>query len=144
MQEFPHTYRVSTLVDSSSEDVVLRSPGVPDLATAAPKEFDGPGNRWSPETLLTGAVCDCFVLGFRAVAAASKLEWKKLEVDVDGTLSRVERRMLFTEMRIRARLTVASGQEARAPRILDKAEEICLVTNSLSASVDYKGEVVVD
>ena len=143
MHEFPHTYRVSTVVDSDLDEVVLHSPGVPDLATAAPKEFDGPGNRWSPETLLTGAVCDCFVLGFRAVAAASKLEWKRLEVEVDGTLSRVERRMLFTAMRIRARLTVPSGHEGRAPRILDKAEEICLVTNSLSAEVDYEGEVIV-
>lgn len=143
MHEFPHRYHVSTVVDSHLGDVALRSPGLPELATAAPKEFDGPGNRWSPETLLTGAVCDCFVLGFRTVAAASKLEWKKLEVEVDGTLSRVERRMLFTEMRIRARLTVPAGQESRAPRILDKAEEICLVTNSLSAEVDYQGEVVV-
>jgi organic hydroperoxide reductase OsmC/OhrA len=143
MHDFPHTYRVSTRVENRLGDVIVSSPGLPDLATAAPAEFDGPGNRWSPETLLTAAVCDCFVLGFRAIAAASKLEWQRLEVEVDGVLERVERRMLFTEMRLRARLTVPAGQEGKAPRLLDKAEEACLVTNSLSAKVQYTGEVVV-
>ncbi len=143
MHDFPHTYRVTTSVVAESDTVLLKSAGLPDIATAAPREFDGPGDQWSPETLLTGAVCDCFVLGFRAIATASRLEWKRLDVEVDGVLSRVERRMLFTEMKIRARLVVPAGQESRAPRLLDKAEEVCLITNSLSAEVHYEGEVVV-
>jgi hypothetical protein len=39
------------------------------LQSAAPAEFDGPGNRWSPETLLVGAVPDCFILTLSAEAA---------------------------------------------------------------------------
>lgn len=143
MQDFPHVYRVVTTAASDDSDVILKSEGLSDLATAPPLEFGGPGNRWSPETLLTGAVCDCFVLGFRSIATASRLEWTRLEVEVEGVLSRVERRMLFTEMRIHARLTVPAGQETKAPRLLEKAEEVCLITNSLSAQVRYQGEVVV-
>jgi hypothetical protein len=33
-----------------------------------PREFDGRGNQWSPESLLAAALADCFVLSFRAVA----------------------------------------------------------------------------
>jgi peroxiredoxin-like protein len=143
MNEFPHHYTVSTRVAGSTGDIVLSSAGLPGLDTAAPKEFGGPGDRWSPETLLVGAVCDCFVLGFKAIAAASKLEWTDLVVSAVGTLDRVERKMLFTEVAISAELTVPAGQEGRAPRILEKAEEACLITNSLSAHVHLDSKVVV-
>ncbi len=143
MTEFPHHYSASTRVAGSAGAVAIASPGLPGLDTAAPKEFGGPGDRWSPETLLVAAVCDCFTLGFKAIAAASKLEWTELAVDVAGTLDRVERKMLFTEFAITAQLTVPAGQEARAPRILEKAEEACLITNSLSARVHLDSKVVV-
>jgi organic hydroperoxide reductase OsmC/OhrA len=143
MTEFPHHYSANTRVAGSAGAVVIASPGLADLETAPPKEFGGPGDRWSPETLLVGAVCDCFVLGFKAIAAASKLEWTELAVDVTGTLDRVERKMLFTAISITAQLTVPAGQETRAPRILEKSEEACLITNSLSATVHLDSNVVV-
>lgn len=143
MQDFPHHYEVSTRVAGNDADVVIVGSGLPDLATAPPAEFGGPGNRWSPETLLVAAVCDCFVLGFKAIAAASKLTWSALDVKVSGTLDRVDRKMSFTHVVITADLTVPAGQETRAPRILEKAEEACLITNSLSAEVHLESKVVV-
>ena len=50
MQSFPHLYSVSARAGSAGE-VDLASPGLPALASAAPAEFGGPGDRWSPETL---------------------------------------------------------------------------------------------
>jgi uncharacterized OsmC-like protein len=38
---------------------------------------------------------------------------------------------------------VPAGSESRAGRILHKAEETCLVTNSLSAKIDFNAEVTV-
>ena len=141
MQEFPHHYRVGTSVAAAEDAVVLRAEGLADLATAPPAEFGGKGDRWSPETLLVGAVCDCFVLGFKTIAAASRLTWTALEVEVAGTLDRIDRKMRFTHFVVTARLTVPAGQEGRAPRILEKAEEACLITNSLSAEVRLESEV---
>jgi organic hydroperoxide reductase OsmC/OhrA len=43
---------------------------VPTLSTATPEEFGGPGDAWSPELLLLGAVESCFLFTFRAVAHA--------------------------------------------------------------------------
>ena len=51
--------------------VDVTSAGLPDLATAPPVEFEGPGDAWSPETLLCAALVDCFILTFRAVARAA-------------------------------------------------------------------------
>src|SRR5215510_7751370 len=108
-------------------DVQVGSGDLPALATASPREFDGPGDRWSPETLLTGAVADCFILTFRAIARASKLVWHDLECDATGTLDRVDGVTRFTAVDLHARLAVPPGvDEALAARLLHKAEERCL------------------
>jgi hypothetical protein len=90
VQNFPHRYAVRAA--GTAEDVVveLASNGLTAVSTASPAEFGGPGDRWSPETLLVGAVADCFVLTFRAVAKASKLPWQSLACDAVGTLDRIE------------------------------------------------------
>lgn len=131
MHPFPHRYTVNAQC-SSSGSVTLRSAGIPDLASDGPAEFDGPGNLWSPETLLCAAVADCFNLSFRAIARASKFEWEALDCEVVGTLDRVERTSLFTRFDIRATLrTAAGGDPARAQQLLEKAKQICLISNSL-------------
>jgi organic hydroperoxide reductase OsmC/OhrA len=133
MQDLPHQYRVSADAKSSG-NVTLASNGVPDLASAPPAEFGGPGDQWSPESLLVAAVADCFILSFRAIARASRLEWDDLSCSVDGTLDRVDRVTQFTGFEVSATLHVPTGtDEEKARRLLEKAEHVCLITNSLKA-----------
>jgi organic hydroperoxide reductase OsmC/OhrA len=87
MQALPHRYRVTGAAGIIG-DVELTAERLMVLRSASPAEFDGPGDRWSPETLLVGAVADCFILTFRAIAKASKLSWVSLVCDVTGTLDR--------------------------------------------------------
>jgi organic hydroperoxide reductase OsmC/OhrA len=116
--------------------VELSAVDLPTLRSASPVEFDGPGDRWSPETLLTAAVGDCLILTFRAVARASKLAWLSLECDVTGTLDRVDGMTRFVAFDIRARLHVpAHTDSGRATQVLKKAEQSCLISNSLSAEI---------
>jgi peroxiredoxin-like protein len=131
MHPYPHLYSVQAQAEPAG-DVALAAAGLTSLATAPPAEFDGPGDRWSPETLLIGAVADCFVLSFRAVARASKLEWTGLEASVEGTLDRVEGKTRFTEFHVHATLRVPAGtDQERAAKLLEKAEHVCLISNSL-------------
>ncbi len=133
MHPYPHLYQVRAAARPDG-DVPLDSDRLPTLATNAPAEFDGPGDRWSPETLLCGAVADCFLLSFRAVARASKLEWNALDCQVEGTLDRVEGKTRFTRLHVKATLRVPAGtDEARAVKLLEKAEQVCLISNSLLA-----------
>src|SRR3954469_21201660 len=135
MQPFPHHYR-ATAHGLATDDVELRGERLPVLRSAPPVEFDGPGDRWSPETLVTAAVADCLILTFRAVARASRLAWTSLECDVAGTLDRVGRTAQFTAFEIHAHLTVPAGTDPDAARrALDKAEQNCLIANSLKAAV---------
>jgi organic hydroperoxide reductase OsmC/OhrA len=143
MHAFPHRYSVSASA-TPADSVPLKSSGLPAIETAAPKEFDGPGDRWSPENLLTAAVADCLVLGFRAIAAASKFNWSHLQTSTVGTLDRVAGKMLFTRFETTAQLTVPAGADVeRGKKLLEKAEAVCLVSNSLSAERHLHTEVVV-
>jgi organic hydroperoxide reductase OsmC/OhrA len=141
MQEFPHRYSVAAAANLQG-DVALQGERLPSLATAPPAEFGGPGDRWSPETLLVASVADCFVLTFRAIASASKLPWLSLRCDVEGTLDRVERVTQFTGFQIRASLRVPPGtNEEQARRLLARAEQTCLITNSLKGACHLEAEV---
>ena len=134
MQDLPHRYSVAAHADTEGE-VNLESARLPALVSAAPSEFGGPGDRWSPETLLVAAVADCYILTFRAVARAAKFSWVSLECEVEGTLDRVERVTQFTEFRVRASLRVPPGtDEEHAQRLLARAEQGCLITRSLKAT----------
>ena len=135
MQAFPHHYTVSAN-GSGTGDVELNADGLPTLRSASPIPFDGPGDRWSPETLLVAAVGDCLILTFRAVARASGFAWTSLECDVTGTLDRIERTTRFVGFDVRARLHVPSGTDPdRARQVLEKAERSCLISNSLSGTI---------
>ncbi len=141
MHAFPHVYKVK--VDSAAEgEVRLGAEGLPQLATMPPPEFDGPPGYWSPETLLTAAVADCFVLSFRAIARASKFDWKSLSADVEGVLERVDGVNRFTRFTTRAALVVPAGADAaRARMLLEKAEKVCLISNSLTGERHLECEV---
>lgn len=143
MQELPHHYAVSARAAAEGE-VTLAAPRLPDLTSAPPAEFGGPGDRWSPETLLAAAVADCFVLTFRAIAGASHLAWAALECEAAGTLDRIEGTTRFTGFTVRARLEVPPGTDPdRARRLLERAEHHCLITSSLIAPCELDAEVVV-
>lgn len=141
MHPFPHVYTVRA--DAGPDGAVqVEAGGVPALSTHAPPEFDGPPGHWSPETLLVAAVADCYVLSFRAVARAMKLEWQSLAVPVEGTLERTDTGMRFTRFVLRPQLRLAPGAaEAQARTVLDKAKRSCLVTNSLAAECVLEPQV---
>jgi peroxiredoxin-like protein len=142
MESFPHHYKVTSSASDSS-DVTLSSEGVADIASAPPAQFGGPGDKWSPESLLIAAVADCFILSFKAIARASKFEWESLSCEVDGVLDRPEKVTKFTEFHLKATLTVKAGvSHDVANRLLEKAEHSCLITNSMSGEAHLVTEIV--
>ena len=142
MHPLPHHYQAAAR-SLPSDAVTLYATGLPDLASAPPSEFDGPGDQWSPETLLLAAVADCYVLSFRAIATASKFEWTSLTCKTSGTLDRIDRTTRFTEILNSAILTVpANADSDKARALLEKAEQICLISNSLNVDVALEVEIV--
>jgi organic hydroperoxide reductase OsmC/OhrA len=142
MHPYPHVY-VASAAGSPAGSVVASSPKLPDLPTAPPPEFDGPGGVWSPETLFVAALADCFVLTFRGVTRAAKFEWRTVECSVEGVLEKADGVTQFTRYVTRAKLAVAPGADvAKAKQLLERAEHLCLIANSLKGARTIETEVV--
>ena len=143
VQPLPHRYQVDA-VASPDGDVVLLGDGLRALRSQPPPAFGGPGDRWSPETLLLGAVADCFVLTFRGLARVAGLAWTSLECDASGTLERKDGVTRFTRVHLHASLSVPPGtDQAAATQLLHKADDRCLVSRSLNAVVELETVVTV-
>jgi organic hydroperoxide reductase OsmC/OhrA len=132
-----------TATGPAAGDLRVSSRDLPELRVAAPAEFDGPGDRWSPETLLVAAVGSCLILTFRSIATASRFDWISLSCQVEATLDKAEDGHRFTTFGIRAELSVPDvGTEERARRLLEKAKSLCLITKSLRGETLLEVSVV--
>ena len=142
MHPYPHRYGASASGEPTGL-VPVASPSLPLIETAPPPEFDGPGGTWSPETLLCAAVAKCFILTFRAVSRAARFSWLDLECRVEGTLERVESRPRFTRYASFAKLTVPKGSDTAIARsLLERAEQGCLISNSLNGARNLEMVVI--
>lgn len=143
MKPLPHEYVVQ-LSGGPTGYAAASSAGLPDLRLAAPRDYDGPGDAWSPEHLLLVAVETCLLLTFRAIATMSQLEFVSLEVETSGTVSKHDGVVRFTEIVLRPRLTVPHGANPeRARRVLERSEKTCLVAASLSTPIRMEATILV-
>lgn len=133
-----HTYPLQIRWNAPRGGIVeSREDGLPPLTVASPPEFGGPERTWSPEHVFVASVASCFMTTLLAIAELSKLEIRAFEADALGMLVRGEdRRYSFSEVVLRPRLVLAKEKDReRALRILEKSEDACLITNSISAEV---------
>jgi peroxiredoxin-like protein len=144
MKPLPHQYE-TRLNGGPDGYAILSADGVPDIRTAPPADFDGPGDAWSPELMLMAAVETCFLFTLRAVARASKIEFKSLELSGAGTVDRKDGVTRFVEIVLRPRVVIAAGGDReRMLQVLEKSEHACLVSASLATPVRLEPEVIVE
>jgi peroxiredoxin-like protein len=138
----PHSYNIKA---TALKDGIYKvsAQNLPDIETAPPKNFGGTGDIWSPEDLFVATIADCFLMTFKAVSSLSKLDWISLDVDAEGTLDKVDSKLQFTEVHLNATLKLKEGgNEERAIRLMHKAEQNCLVTNSIKTKVIFIAKVI--
>jgi peroxiredoxin-like protein len=142
MKPLPHRYDVR-LVDRPADYATLSTAGAPELKSAPPLDFDGPGDAWSPEHLLLAAVETCFLFTLRAIAKGSNVDFLSLDLAAEGTVDRQGGVTRFTEIVLRPRLTLAPGADrSRALRVMEKSEKACLVSASLSTPIRLEPEII--
>jgi organic hydroperoxide reductase OsmC/OhrA len=141
MHPYPHRYIVNAAA-AATGSVNLSATGLPELLSAPPVEFDGPGDQWSPEGLLCAALADCFILTFRAIARISKFDWQEISCRVEGVLERAEGVAQFTGFTTHALLKVPPGTDlGKAHALMEKAEKGCLIANSVRGTRQLLAEV---
>lgn len=125
----------------------LTVPGINEtVEVATPPQFPGGVDGvWSPEHLYTASVVSCFFTTFVAIADNSKLDFVDLEVESFGEMSRNEdSKYIMSSVTLKPVLTITDeSKEKKAYRILEKAEEICLITRSIQSKINVEPSVYI-
>ncbi len=110
-----------------------------ELEVATPPEFPGGVEGiWSPEHLFTAAVSSCFMTSFTAIAEYSKFEFESLEVESAGVMGKEEGKYIMSKIILKPILTIHDeSQLKKAHRLLEKAEQICLITRSIKSEIEF-------
>jgi organic hydroperoxide reductase OsmC/OhrA len=131
----PHDYEVDVTGGAQGYATISAS-GLPDLTTAPPREYDGPGDAWSPEHLLLASVTACFLFTFRAVAKASQTDFVDVDARTWGRVTRAGGMTRFSLIVVRATVTAAPGSSVELlQRAIDRTTAHCLVSSSLVTPV---------
>lgn len=142
--ETTHLYHTSVQW-SGQRKAALTSPGLPSLEVATPPEFPG-GHEgiWSPETLFVAAAEACLMTTFLAIAENSKLDITSYHSTAEGTLAKTDEGFRITEITITVDLVIPDESTTdRAARVLEKAEQHCLISKSMKAAVHLVPKVTV-
>jgi peroxiredoxin-like protein len=115
------------------------------LEVATPPEFPkGIPGIWSPEHLFTASVSSCLMTTFLAIAENSKLEFDSFECNSKGKLEQVDGKFQMTEVTLYPIVSINDvSQRERAIRVLQKAEDNCLISNSIKSRVIMQPEIKV-
>lgn len=138
---FPHHYKASLTWQTDRQGLV-ESPPRPALVGAAPAEFDGTDEHWSPEHLLVASLNLCLMLTFVGIAKKARLDFASFRSEAEGLCEKTAEGLRFTQFHVKVELVVASAAEVeRARGLLDSAKRHCLVSNSLRGETHLEATV---
>ena len=144
MADESHTYTTS-LRWTAERRGTLSAQDLPQVEVATPPQFPGghPG-IWSPEHLFVAAAEACLMTTFLAIAGNSKLAFKEYSSSAEGLLEKTAEGFRITKIHLRPRLVITDAAAAdRAKRILERSEQLCLISKSMKTEIILEPEVVV-
>ncbi|MBX2962501.1 MAG: OsmC family protein [Cyclobacteriaceae bacterium] len=142
---YSHIYKVNLAWQQNRQGILTSAELDKPVEVATPPPFpQGIEGTWSPEHLFTAAVSSCLMTTFLAIAENSKLEFESFTCPTSGKLEQVHGKYKMTEILLEPELTIKHEKDqARALRVLEKAEAACLITNSITATVTMKSTITV-
>jgi len=144
MADEKHLY-LTCLIWEAQRRGKLSSAGLPDLTVATPPEYPGGhAGIWSPEHLFVAAAEACLMTTFLAIAENSKLEYLQYSSEAEGLVEKTDEGFMITEITIRPRVVVKDPSALeRARRIVEKAEQHCLIAKSMKTRITLEPDIVV-
>ncbi|MEQ8547121.1 MAG: OsmC family protein [Cyclobacteriaceae bacterium] len=136
-----HYYNVDIKWESTRKGVICspelnRKSGVC-IEVATPPEFpQGIEGIWSPEHLFVGAISSCLMTTFLAIAENSSLAFTSFTCPATGKLERVDGKLMISEIVLKPTVVIHNeDQRDRTIRIVKKAEDACLISNSVKSKI---------
>ncbi len=122
---------------------ILSAEDFPGINVASPVDFPfGVPKTWTPEHLFVASVEICLMTTFTAIARNSKVSLAHYSSQATGKMERIENKYMFTKIVIRTKIKVELEKDLeRAERILYKAKNMCLISNSIKTEVVLEPEI---
>ena len=124
---------------------LLSSSGKLNIEVATPPEFKGHYGKWSPEDLFVAAVNSCIMTTFLYYAQRNNLNLLNYKSKACGILEMQDGKLVFTQISVEPEIiVVSSGDYKIAKEFIDKAENNCLISNSIKAKVEIIPEIKIE
>jgi len=130
-------FETSVIWKEKSGGVMIAPSADEAIEVATPIEFpDGVEGKWSPESLLLGAISSCFMTTFLSLAKRKDLAFIKFTCHAEGVVEPVEGKLQFTEVNLFPELHLFDeDQRSLGNEVLVLSEKYCLVGNSLNSNI---------
>jgi organic hydroperoxide reductase OsmC/OhrA len=124
----------------------LTSSGMESITVATPPDFPkGIPHIWSPEHLFSASVNVCLMNTFLLIAENSNLNFKSFTSDAFAKVNKVDGRFLVTEIELKPKISISDEKDReRTGRIIEKAKNACLISNSVKSKVTMTAEINVE
>ncbi len=124
-------------------ETTLRAAGRPDILGSADPAFFGDADRWNPEELLVAALSECHLLSYLHAAARAGIVVVGYADEASGMMRQEGDGGRFTEVVLRPRVTISSGDPDAAQRLHAEAAAMCFIAASVNFPVRHEPTVVV-
>jgi len=115
---------------------VFSGPG--ELEVGLAPEFEGSPETLNPEEMFVAAINNCLMTTFFYFVRKLNVEILSYCSDAEGRVEKQADGFRFTNVEVRAKVTLQQQEHAEKVRELgDLAEKYCLVSRSVACSVDY-------
>ncbi len=132
----------TTVSWTSGKEGRLHAGGNPEIGVAAPPEFGGPQNMWSPEDLLAGAVGSCVMTTFIFFLEKSGVKLLSYLSNANATVEKTSEGLAFTGISVDVSISVENEADIdKAEAALQRAEAGCLVSKALKCVVNLKPRI---
>jgi len=123
-----------------SAKTVFTGPG--ELEVGPAPEFNGNPKTLNPEEMFVAAINNCLMTTFFYFVRKLNVEISSYYSEAQGQLEKQKDGFRFTNVHVRAEVTLAQQEQAEKVRQLgDLAEKYCLVSRSVTCPVHYELDV---
>jgi organic hydroperoxide reductase OsmC/OhrA len=117
--------------------------GKVDIEGSADAMFKGDSAKHNPEDLFVAALSSCHLLSYLALCARNGISVAAYEDEASGTMEMTaDGGGRFTEVVLRPRVKIASGDLELAMKLHERAHHYCFIANSVSCAVRNEPRVV--
>jgi len=132
----------TTVVWKAAKEGKLHAGGNPEVCVAAPPDFGGPHNDWSPEQLLAGAAGAGLMTSALYYLERAGVDLRSYMSNATVTIDKTGEGVAFTEVLVEISMAVADeGDMKKARNAVLCAEKTCPISKALQCQVRVHADV---